>query len=87
MEVGGLMWQDYVIAIVVLVFNLTTVPMIRARVVLPWLTVLPMCIGAGLLMLVYASMDLWFAEATEFVAIMLWTMLFCIKCEEDTYGR
>ena len=69
------MWQDYAIAIVVLVFTLTTVPIIRDAIRLPPGTTIPMVIGAAILVVAYATLGLWYSVAVETLALMGWTIL------------
>lgn len=70
------MWQDYAIAVVVLVFTLTTIPMIRARLALPLWTTLPMVVGALILTIAYATLGLWFSVGVESLAVVGWAILF-----------
>lgn len=69
------MWQDYAIAIVVLVFTLTTIPMIRSQVKLPLLTTLPMVIGAAILIVTYATLSLWASVLVESGTLIAWLIL------------
>ena len=69
------MWQDYSITIVVLVFNLTIIPMIRSEVALPLWTTLPMTVGAAVLAATYATLGLWFSVGIETMAFLGWAIL------------
>lgn len=70
------MWQDYVIAGTVLMFTLTTIPMIAKNVELPPLTTTPMFLGSIALAFCYASLSLWFSFGVELVSMWLWSILF-----------
>lgn len=69
------MWQDYVIALVVLAFTLTTWPMIRSDVRLPRLTTFPMVVGGLVLILAYATLGLWVSVTIEVISLVGWTIL------------
>lgn len=69
------MWQDYAIALVVLVFTLTTIPMIKAKIKLPLWTTVPMVLGALILIIAYATLGLWFSVIVESLALIGWTIL------------
>lgn len=66
---------DLLIAAVVLMFTLTTLPMIRARVKLPLLTTVPMVVGSAVLVVCYLTLGLWFAFAVELLSLALWFVL------------
>jgi hypothetical protein len=68
-------WQDYAIAAVVLAFTLTTIPMIRDRTRLPFWTTFPMVMGGLILVVAYATLNLWFAFSVEVASVLLWTIL------------
>jgi hypothetical protein len=63
------------IAAVVAMFTLTTIPMIRSNVTLPVGTSLPMTLGSILLAIAYLTLGLWFALSVEVVSTVLWTIL------------
>lgn len=69
------MWQDYVIAVVLIAFTLTTIPMIRSRVRLPLATTLTMVIGAATLAVVYISLGLWTSVVVEVLSLLGWAIL------------
>jgi hypothetical protein len=69
------MWQDYVIAVVLIAFTLTTIPMIRSKVRLPLATTLTMVVGAAALALTYVTLGLWLSVAVETVALLGWAIL------------
>ncbi len=70
-----MIWQDPVIAFVVLLFTLTTIPMIRAGIRLPALTTLPMVLGGIVLLGCYATLGLWLGVAVQALAVVLWSIL------------
>jgi hypothetical protein len=70
-----LIWQDLVISITVLVFALTIIPMVRAKVKLPLLTTIPMVVGAIALTIAYISLGLWVSVGVEVVSALLWGVL------------
>lgn len=70
------MWEDYAIAIVVMVFNLTTLPLIMHRTKVPILTSLPMMLGATVLVICYVSLDLWFSVFVELFAVVAWAVIY-----------
>lgn len=76
------MWQDYIIAVVVAIFTLTTLPMILSGSRLPLWTVLPMTIGAAILIVTYATLSLWLSVAVETVGLIGWSILLwrTLKC-------
>lgn len=69
------MWQDFVIATVVMMFTLTTIPMILRSISLPMWTTVPMVIGSAALTVTYATLGLWLSVLIEFVALLLWAIL------------
>lgn len=69
------MWQDYVIAVVLIAFTLTTIPMIRSGVRLPLGTTLTMVIGAATLAFVYVSLGLWTSVIVEVLSLLGWVIL------------
>lgn len=70
-----MVWQDPVIALCVLVFTLTTLPMIRQHITPPLSTSVPMVIGAVILALVYITLALWFSVVIELAAAAGWLVL------------
>lgn len=68
-------WEDPAIGITVLVFTLTLIPMVRARVKLPKLTSIPMVVGAAVLTAAYISLGLWLSVAVEAASVALWSVL------------
>jgi uncharacterized membrane protein YhfC len=69
------MWQDYVIAGVVLLFTLSVWPMVKARTPVPYSTSVLMTAGAATLAVVYVTMGLWFSLMVELVATLLWGLV------------
>jgi hypothetical protein len=69
------MWQDYLIALVVMVFTLSVIPMITQKNTPPIATALAMSVGALILAIVYATLGLWFSLAVETLATILWGIL------------
>lgn len=69
------MWQDYVIALTVMAFTLTTIPMIVNKVKLPLWTTAPMVTGSVALGATYVTMGLWLGALTELIALILWANL------------
>lgn len=69
------MWQDYAITATVLIFNLTTIPMIMRNVKLPPWTSIPMFLGACVLVATYCTLALWWSMAIEVTAIFAWSIL------------
>lgn len=65
-------WQDPVIAVVVLVFSLTVVPLIRARIKVPLWTSIPMIIGCAVLAVTYSTLGLWYSVSVEVLGTSLW---------------
>lgn len=70
-----MIWQDFIIAGVVAMFTLTTVPLIKAGLTLPAGTTIPMTLGSAVLAVAYASLSLWFALSVEVISTLLWTIL------------
>jgi hypothetical protein len=68
-------WQDGVIATVIVVFTLTTIPMILREVTPPLLTSAPMVVGSVVLSLVYITLGLPLAMAVEWLSVTLWGIL------------
>jgi hypothetical protein len=68
-------WQDYAIAAVVMVFTLTTVPMIIRGTTLPRLTTWPMVLGSAVLAATYVTMGLWLSVLIETVSLTGWAIL------------
>jgi hypothetical protein len=68
-------WEDIVISITVLVFALTIIPMIKAKVKLPLLTTIPMVVGAVALTIAYISLGLWVSVGVEATSALLWGVL------------
>ena len=66
------MWQDPVIAGIIVGFTLTTIPLIRHRVRVPFATSIPMVVGSLGLVYVYSTMNLWFSCGIECVSFALW---------------
>lgn len=69
------MWQDYVIAAVVAMFALTTIPLIRNQVRVPKLTSYPMHLGSIVLAVVYITLDLTYSLLVELVCVTLWGVI------------
>lgn len=69
------MWQDYVIAAVIVMFTLTTVPLIRNKVDVPLATSIPMAVGSFILAVTYVTMNLWLSEGVEIVSFILWLVV------------
>lgn len=67
-----MIWQDVIIAIVVSVFTLTTIPLIRSGVRIPLLTAVPMVLGSALLVVCYITLALWLSVLIEVLATLLW---------------
>lgn len=68
-------WEDATISITVLVFALTIIPMILAKVRLPKWTTVPMVLGAIALTVAYISLGLWLSVAVEAASAVLWSVL------------
>lgn len=68
-------WQDLVIAVVIIAFTLTTVPMIRGNFIPPLMTSGPLTIGAAVLVVTYLTLQLWFSAFVETSAVILWGIL------------
>jgi hypothetical protein len=68
-------WQDVVIFVTVLVFTLTTLPMILRGVTPPLLTSIPMVVGSVVLGLVYLSLSLPLSMGVEGLSVTLWSIL------------
>jgi hypothetical protein len=77
-------WQDYAIAIVVMVFTLTTIPMIRSNAMLPVGTSLPMILGGIVLVVAYSTLGLWLSLCVEIISCALWTILLMRKLRNAT---
>lgn len=73
------MWQDYVIAAVIVVFSLTTLPLIVKRVKMPLWTAVPMVLGSITLALVYTTLGLWFSLGVEIACAILWSTILFIS--------
>lgn len=71
----SVIWQDIVIAVIVLVFAWTTIPMILQNTILPKSTTLPMTAGTAILAGTYATLELWYSFGVEMVATSLWLIL------------
>lgn len=70
-----MIWQDLVVALCVVVFTLTTLPMLRHRVRVPLMTSVPMVVGALVLTVVYLTLGLWWSAGVEIVAATMWAAL------------
>lgn len=70
-----MIWQDYLIALIIFGFTWTTVPLIRAGLTLPVGTTLPMTLGSVVLAIAYSTLSLWFALSVEVISILLWSIL------------
>lgn len=70
-----MIWQDAVIGTVVMVFTLTTIPLIRSGVHLPLLTAVPMVVGSTLLVGCYLTLGIWLSAVIEVFAVLLWSFL------------
>jgi hypothetical protein len=70
-----MIWQDIVIAAVVSVFTLTTIPLIRSGVRVPLMTAVPMVLGSALLVLCYITLSLWLSVVIEVLATLLWASI------------
>lgn len=68
-------WEDATIALVVLMFSLTIIPMITSGTVVPVWTSIPMVVGAAALVVAYISLGLWFSVAVEAASVALWAIL------------
>lgn len=67
-----MIWQDVIIAAVVCMFTLTTIPLIRSGVRIPLLTAVPMVLGSALLVVCYITLALWLSVLIEVLATLLW---------------
>lgn len=69
------MWQDYLIAAVIVMFTLTTIPLIRHRIRIPLTTCGPFVAGSLLLCVAYLTLDLWLSLGIEVVSASLWSII------------
>lgn len=70
-----MLWQDLVAGTVVLVFALTTIPMIVERVPIPLWTSAPMTVGCAALAATFATLGLWYTVSVEMLGFALWSVL------------
>jgi hypothetical protein len=75
-------WQDYVIASVIVMFALTTLPLIKNRIRVPLWTAIPMVVGSVILAITYVSLDLWFSLTIEIVCAILWSTVLSISLKD-----
>jgi hypothetical protein len=66
---------DIIIALCIVTFTATCVPMIRARTKLPLATTVPMVVAAAVLTGCYALLGLWLSVAIETLATVGWLIL------------
>jgi hypothetical protein len=77
---GGLMWQDYVIAIVSLLFGIILIPQlmdtIRGKTVLNLYTASLTTVGLFILSATFFTMKYWTSFAADVLSGVIWFLLF-----------
>lgn len=70
------MWQDVVLMMTSFIFAPSLIVSIVKRVKYPALTSLPTAIALTIMVVVYASLDLWLAASTTVLTASCWYILF-----------
>jgi len=69
------MWQDYVLTLGLIVFNLALLPVLKSKEKPPLITSVPTVVFQYAFALTFITLHLWFSAAGSFVNGTLWGIL------------